>query len=1221
MKILSLRLKNLNSLKGEWKVDFTKSPFADNGLFAITGPTGAGKTTLLDAICLALYHQTPRLGPVTANSNEIMTRGTAESIAEVEFEVKGKHYRAFWSMRRARGNVAGNLQPADVELVELENNKILAHQLSPKVKQVEQITGLDFARFTRSMMLAQGGFAAFLNASDSERAELLEELTGTEVYGQISVKVHEHHSGAKQRLAELKAGIESVQILSSTEKQKLEWLQAEFGQKRIWLETDQSDKQQHAKWWEQLQHAEQEQVETKQRLKLANEAVEQAKAPLERLSNSEPASELQPAWQQLTKLEQDNNTQATNLVSKQQQLDALSVELNSNEQARQEAQVKLTHATKFAEQQEQLITSKILPLDNQIVAKQEAYLSAAQELGSKQSEVNELIANNRAIKNQLEGTRSSEHETKAYLAEHANDAGLIEHLQSWQVRLEQIAKDQQEQHTLSQQQQSLQQDIEQSITQQKQYQQQLTGFYAQVIQAKEQLAQIEALLSKLNEQGSYDDLQAQQQQSHQRWQLFHQLKVLQQSFIDESQLQQQNQTDISQYKQKRSALEQEVKVLRQAWGVEKQTFNDLTQLISQEELLSEYRRLLTQGSECPLCGSTEHPKANIDVDIPETQVRRDHSEANLNSLEKQGHEVKEQLRNTELQLSETEKRQSALNQKLVGLKQQWQSLIDQLAQSLEIEQQQQLNELEREWQEQAQLLEQQLTRLQQADKDHRQAKDSLVTVLATQAEMASKLEIVEQKIVSQKQNLADKQQQITDNSEQLSQQRTSLQSDMEQCGQTLPQTDINQWLEQKRLASNNYQEQQQKLQTLHQEISLITERLNSVEQQKVKANKELSKLTSNHTQLQQTIAELNKERETLFGHQSIETVRQTFAKQVNDAEQAVQIASDAKQNIEKEHIRLTSELALIQNNHNQSIAQFEKLSADWQDLLKQSPFASQQDFESAVLTAEEKQQLQSLKASVETELEAANALSLQAQQRLQSLETSDHAKVWRKTPKEAVLQQLHKLEQDREQVITANAQIEQKLDSDAQANERHQALMQDIAQQQVLFDDLSYLHSLIGSASGDKFRRFAQGLTLDNLIYLANKQLDKLHGRYLLKRKEQDGLVLSVLDTWQGDVERNTKTLSGGESFLVSLALALALSDLVSHKTSIDSLFLDEGFGTLDAQTLDIALDALDNLNASGKTIGVISHIEAMKERIPTQLKVFKKSGLGVSELGKEYRV
>ena len=170
------------------------------------------------------------------------------------------------------------------------------------------------------------------------------------------------------------------------------------------------------------------------------------------------------------------------------------------------------------------------------------------------------------------------------------------------------------------------------------------------------------------------------------------------------------------------------------------------------------------------------------------------------------------------------------------------------------------------------------------------------------------------------------------------------------------------------------------------------------------------------------------------------------------------------------------------------------------------------------------------------------------------------------------------------------------------------------------YQDWHYLHGLIGSQKGDKFRKFAQGLTLDNLIYLANRQLEKLTGRYLLKRKEDQSLEMQIIDLWQGEQVRDTNTLSGGESFLVSLALALALSDLVSHKVSIDSLFLDEGFGTLDKETLDIALDALDNLNASGKTIGVISHIDAMKERIPVQIKVRKKSGLGISELDRTYK-
>src|SRR5690606_29624155 len=118
-----------------------------------------------------------------------------------------------------------------------------------------------------------------------------------------------------------------------------------------------------------------------------------------------------------------------------------------------------------------------------------------------------------------------------------------------------------------------------------------------------------------------------------------------------------------------------------------------------------------------------------------------------------------------------------------------------------------------------------------------------------------------------------------------------------------------------------------------------------------------------------------------------------------------------------------------------------------------------------------------------------------------------------------------------------------------------------------------------------RYRRFAQSLTLDHLVHLANRQLERLHGRYQLARKAGAELALEVIDTWQADALRDTRTLSGGESFLVSLALALALSDLVSHRTRIDSLFLDEGFGTLDGETLEIALQALDNLNASGKTI------------------------------------
>jgi len=163
-------------------------------------------------------------------------------------------------------------------------------------------------------------------------------------------------------------------------------------------------------------------------------------------------------------------------------------------------------------------------------------------------------------------------------------------------------------------------------------------------------------------------------------------------------------------------------------------------------------------------------------------------------------------------------------------------------------------------------------------------------------------------------------------------------------------------------------------------------------------------------------------------------------------------------------------------------------------------------------------------------------------------------------------------------------------------------------------DEWTKLNELIGSADGAKFSKFAQGITLDRLIYLSNRHLKILADRYyIIRRKVENYLLeLDIVDKYQGDEIRPAETLSGGESFLVSLSLALGLSELASQKISIDSLFLDEGFGTLDKNSLETALEALNLLESKGKMVGVISHVEALKEHIPLQIRV-KKMGGGVS--------
>ena len=175
-------------------------------------------------------------------------------------------------------------------------------------------------------------------------------------------------------------------------------------------------------------------------------------------------------------------------------------------------------------------------------------------------------------------------------------------------------------------------------------------------------------------------------------------------------------------------------------------------------------------------------------------------------------------------------------------------------------------------------------------------------------------------------------------------------------------------------------------------------------------------------------------------------------------------------------------------------------------------------------------------------------------------------------------------------------------------------LLRQIDLQRNTYNRWMALYDLIGSSDGKKFRVFAQGLTLQKLVQLANAHLENLFGRYLIIKRPGEDLELDIVDTYQADNIRSMHTLSGGESFLVSLALALGLSDLAGKNANIKSLFIDEGFGTLDEQALDLALNTLENLQAKGKTIGIISHVKELKERISTQVKVVKRGG-GISHV------
>ncbi len=217
MRIEQICFENLNSLVGKWAIDLTDPAFLADGIFAITGPTGAGKTTILDAICLALYGRTPRLSRVNQSFNEIMSRQTGDCFAEVTFLTQAGRFRCNWSQHKARKRFDGALQPPKHELANADTGQIIAASISTVASQIETITGMDFNRFTRSMLLAQGGFAAFLQAASDERAPILEQITGTEIYSQISIMAHEQQRKEQEKLNLLKAETDGINLISADE--------------------------------------------------------------------------------------------------------------------------------------------------------------------------------------------------------------------------------------------------------------------------------------------------------------------------------------------------------------------------------------------------------------------------------------------------------------------------------------------------------------------------------------------------------------------------------------------------------------------------------------------------------------------------------------------------------------------------------------------------------------------------------------------------------------------------------------------------------------------------------------------------------------------------------------------------------------------------------------------------------------------------------------------
>ncbi|NVO83843.1 AAA family ATPase [Hymenobacter terrestris] len=1136
MKILRVRFLNLNSLRGEHFVDFSIAPLADAGLFAITGATGAGKTTILDAITLALYGQVPR--HETTGPEHVMSHGTGESWAEVEFEVNGQQYRSKWGQYRARKRAGANLQDPRMELSErkqaedgTETWEFLETYKAKVPRRVAELSGLEYKQFLRSVLLAQGDFTRFLKAPAGERAQLLEKITDTKKYSDISRAAFERAKHETQQVEQLRQGLNGVALLSPEEAAFLEEETQNLTRQLAEATARQEQLRETQRWHQRLHDLQQKQLGAEQRRRqLATQA--ETLAPLrQRLALHLQALPFAP---ELALLRQD----AGQLARMQAEAERLRQQLPKLQERRAAAETahtiareafESTTATREAQAPVLLAAEK---LDLTIAQQVRELDGRRQEYEQRNDACKLLNAELATISTRSQQAREQLETTAAWLREHGRRAEMLDAFAAFT---------------------GLVQDWDRLRTEDGQLNLRVTTLASRLHTARlqEQQAAAAARLARQHLEAAEQQIQIAATTRDERLRLLH----------------------------------HHIQTLRRELA-EKETHRETQRQLAQAQQLilshEEARRQLEPHAPCPLCGALEHPYAAGVLGLTDAGLAQE--QAKVESLTQEAHALNTRINrlNTFLNLLENaggDASRVAPDAPLQFVTPAREEAIPAESRAL-------------------------VQQLQDLNKQRAEAEMQLASALAGQL-------AAQNAQVGSQQDLQETQQQLRDVQEQLPSVKNQLESLLTNFGLNFTGENGAAMITQLRALEAEFKAREAEFNKASKQVEADQARIDYLVIEKQKAQAWLHDNREGLVAQNRAIEQQRTERLALLPESDVAGVRQALEQAVKSASQrreqadeqfrqhdtALMVAADQLRQREQD----AAAQQLAHNQRHTSLAAALAAAALAPDPAALPPLLLPQS-EASSLQTQLRQHEQDAALAERVLLDAGTELEQQAARAL----TTD-------APEHTAQQ----LSGANEQLATLNQQLgqrQERLSAHRAGQQRHAELATALENQQQQALRWRHLAELIGSADGKKFSEFAQGLTLARLVDLANRHLYRFTDRYRILRHAEQHLDLLIQDEYQAGAVRSMNSLSGGESFLVSLALALGLSELAGRRTQIDTLFIDEGFGTLDPDTLDVALSALEMLQGTGKTIGIISHVEALKERVSTQINVRKGTG-GISSL------